>query len=139
MESSYDPSCDLSLDNEKPPCTTIILEAFEDKPLQQGTKVYLGATDRIICPIKAVLYCIWQRGAVSLGPSLSPRRVKGGHQPCLVQSSSFIWQNSRWKSNAAIPTVSAKEQQHLYHSQTYQILTYSCLVIGEALHSNDTF
>ena len=72
-ESSYVPSCHLSLsdiavDNRKNPhLLQLFLKQSKTDPFKQGVKVYMGATDSPVCPIKAILSYLGKRRR-QLGP-----------------------------------------------------------------------
>ena len=60
-EGSYDPSrhlslSDIAVDNRKKPrLLQLSLKESKTDPFKQGVKVYVGATDSPVCPIKAIL------------------------------------------------------------------------------------
>jgi len=45
---------DIAVNNRKKPCL-LQLSIKESKTNPQGVKVYVGATDNSVCPIKAIL------------------------------------------------------------------------------------
>ena len=72
-ESSYNPSRHLSLrdiavDNRKNPrLLQLLLKESKTDPFKQGVKVYVGATDSPVCPIKAMLSYLSERSKIQ-GP-----------------------------------------------------------------------
>ena len=66
-EGSYDPSCHLSLsdiavdDRKNPSLLQLFLKQSKTDPFKQGVKVYIGATDSPVCPIKAILSYLEKR------------------------------------------------------------------------------
>ena len=81
-EGSYGSSCHLSLediaiDNRKNPCLLqLFLKQSKTDPFKQGTKVYVGATDSTICPIKTVLLYLARRNSQP-GPLFITKDGKG--------------------------------------------------------------
>ena len=67
-EASYDPSrhlslSDIAVDDRKKPCLLqLSLKESKTDPFKQGVKVYVGATDNQVCPIKAMLAYLNRRG-----------------------------------------------------------------------------
>jgi len=67
-EASYDPSCHLSLSDitvnnrKEPRLLQLSLKESKTDPFKQGVKVYVGATDNQVCPIKAMLAYLNKRG-----------------------------------------------------------------------------
>ena len=66
-EGSYDPSRHLSLkdiavDNRKKPrLLQLSLKESKTDPFRQGAKVHMGATDSLVCPIKAMISYLGKR------------------------------------------------------------------------------
>ena len=66
-EGSYDPSrhlslSDIAVDNRKKPrLLQLSLKESKADPFKQGVKVYVGATDSLVCPIQAVLSYLGRR------------------------------------------------------------------------------
>ena len=66
-EGSYDPSRHLSLSDiavnnrKKPHLLQLSLKESKADPFKQGVKVYVGATDSLVCPIQAVLSYLGRR------------------------------------------------------------------------------
>ena len=85
---SYDPSCHLSLrdvtvDNRaNPRLLQLLLRQSKTDRFKQGVKVYMGATDRTVCPIQAVLSYLKQR-STKPGPLFITGKGKG----CMFSSS----------------------------------------------------
>jgi len=89
-ESSSDPSRhlslnDIALDNRKYPyLLQLHLKESKTDPFKQGVKVYVGATDSPVCPIKAMLSYLSKYNA----HSLSPRKEPAGRELCSTLASS---------------------------------------------------
>ena len=68
IESSYESShhlslSDIAVDNRKTPrLPQLSLKESKTDPFKQSVKVYLGATDTPVCPIKAILSYLSRRG-----------------------------------------------------------------------------
>ena len=68
-EGSYDSSHHLSLDDiavdnrKKPRLLQLFLEQSKTDQFRQGVKIYVGATDSTICPVKAVLSYLAKRNS----------------------------------------------------------------------------
>lgn len=66
----YDSSAHLSIgdiavdSHEKPSVLSINIKASKTDPYRQGVTIYLGASDQLLCPVKALLAYIAARGQV---------------------------------------------------------------------------
>jgi len=102
-ESSYSPSHhlslqDISVDSRTNPCLLqLLLKQSKTDPFRHGAKVYIGAMDTTICPIRAVLAYLAKRSSRP-GP-------KGFNYACLKahtgfpylgeRTASFLWLSGR--------------------------------------------
>ena len=81
-ESSYESShhlslSDIAVDNRKTPrLLQLSLKESKTDPFKQSVKVYLGATDTPVCPIKAILSYLSRRGKKP-GPLFITKRGTG--------------------------------------------------------------
>jgi len=81
-EGSYNPSSylslkDVAIDNRKVPrILQLTLKKSKTDTFKQGSKVYVGATDNIICPIKAILAYLTKR-TDQPGPLFITKEGKG--------------------------------------------------------------
>lgn len=79
---SYDSYCHLSLqdiaiDNKNNPrLLQLVLKQSKTDPFRKGVKIYIGATDSTVCPVKAVLAYLAMRGSQT-GPLFITQTGKG--------------------------------------------------------------
>ena len=108
-ESSYSPSHHLSLQDisvdsrTNPHLLQLLLKQSKTDPFRHGAKVYIGATDTTICPIRAVLVYL-AKGNSRPGPLFITEEGKG-------------WTSSMFR--AALQDIMEALQLNKYHYNTH--------------------
>ena len=80
--ASYDPTCHLSMKDvavdsrDNPRLIQVAIKQSKTDPFRRGVNIYLGATDRAICPVKAMSAYLALRGGQA-GPLFITQEGKG--------------------------------------------------------------